>query len=292
MSNPNEPVTEQTSPVTDPAHRFPEANPDSALARRLRACREEGRPALIGYLPVGYPTVEESIAAAIELGNNGADVIELGVPYSDPVMDGPVIQEAAAMALENGFRVDQLFRAVREITAATDAVVVVMTYINPVLRRGMDRFAQELAEAGGAGIITPDLVPDEAGAWFEASRRHGLDRIFLAAPSSSAERLRMISRASSGFVYAVSVMGVTGARDSVSDAAERLVADLREHGAPMVCVGLGVSRREHVEEIGAYADGVIVGTALVRALGEGGPSAVGHLARELSGRVAEAGSPA
>ncbi|WP_129657790.1 tryptophan synthase subunit alpha [Rothia halotolerans] len=264
---------------------FPASDPDSRLAARLRECREQGRPALIGYLPVGYPTVEESIRAGIELGRNGADVIELGVPYSDPVMDGPVIQQATAIALENGFRVDDVFRAVREITEATDAVVVVMTYWNPVMRTGADAFSRRLAEAGGAGIITPDLVPDEAGEWFEASARHGLDRIFLAAPSSTPERLAMISRASGGFVYAVSVMGVTGARSSVSDLAERLVADLREAGAPAVCVGLGVSRREHVEEIGAYADGVIVGTALVRALGEGGPEAVGHLTRELAGRA-------
>ncbi|WP_269928222.1 tryptophan synthase subunit alpha [Kocuria massiliensis] len=275
------PSPEQLSAAT---RAFPRPNPDSRLAARLEKCREESRPALIGYLPVGYPTVDASIEAGIQLGNNGADIIELGIPYSDPVMDGPVIQEATAEALSRGFRVDDVFRAVREITAATDAVVVVMTYWNPVLRKGVDDFAGRLAEAGGSGIITPDLVPDEAGEWLEASDRHGLDRIFLAAPSSTVERLEMISRASSGFVYAVSVMGVTGARSSVSDVAEKLVADLRTAGAANVCVGLGVSRREHVEEIGQYADGVIVGTALVRALGAGGPEAVGALTRELSGR--------
>lgn len=262
---------------------FPAPNPDSKLAARLAACRAEGRAALIGYLPVGFPTVDESIEAAIEMGKNGADIIELGLPYSDPVMDGPVIQRATAQAIAHGFRTDDLMRAVREITEATDAVVVVMTYWNPVLRRGIDRFAQELAAAGGAGLITPDLVPDEAADWFEVSEKYGLDRIFLAALSSSPERLKMISQASSGFVYAVSVMGVTGARSSVSTAAEQLVADLHEAGAPAACVGLGVSRREHVEEIGAYADGVIVGTALVKALAEGGPAAVGALTRELAG---------
>lgn len=262
---------------------FPAPNPDSKLAARLAACRAEGRAALIGYLPVGFPTVDESIEAAIEMGKNGADIIELGLPYSDPVMDGPVIQRATAQAIARGFRTDDLMRAVREITEATDAVVVVMTYWNPVLRRGIDRFAQELAAAGGAGLITPDLVPDEAADWFEVSEKYGLDRIFLAALSSSPERLKMISQASSGFVYAVSVMGVTGARSSVSTAVEQLVADLHEAGAPAACVGLGVSRREHVEEIGAYADGVIVGTALVKALAEGGPAAVGALTRELAG---------
>lgn len=267
---------------------FPAPNPDSKLAARLAACKAEGRTAVIGYLPVGFPTVDESIEAAIEMGLNGADIIELGLPYSDPVMDGPVIQRATAQAIAKGFRTDDLMRAVREITQATNAVVVVMTYWNPVLRRGIDRFAQELAAAGGAGLITPDLVPDEASDWFEASEKYGLDRIFLAAPSSSPERLKIISQASSGFVYAVSVMGVTGARSSVSTAAEQLVADLREAGAPAACVGLGVSRREHVEEIGAYADGVIVGTALVKALAEGGPDAVGALTRELAGREVKA----
>ena len=264
---------------------FPPANPGSALAARLRECQQAGRAALIGYLPAGFPTVDESVAAAIELGNNGADIIELGVPYSDPVMDGPVIQQATGTALDNGFKLTQLFDAVRRITEATNAVVVVMTYWNPVLAYGVDRFASDLAAAGGAGIITPDLVPDEASEWFEASEKHGLDRIFLAALSSSQERLKTIAKASSGFVYAVSVMGVTGARASVSEATRSLVDDIRAAGAKHACGGLGVSTRAHVEEIGAYADGVIVGTALVKALQQGGPEAVGTLTRELAGRA-------
>ncbi|MFI7582506.1 tryptophan synthase subunit alpha [Kocuria sp. M1N1S27] len=262
-----------------------EADPDSRLAARIAECRAQGRPALVGYLPAGFPTVEESIEAAVALGANGADVIEIGIPYSDPVMDGPVIQHATTTALANGFRVADVFRVVRAVAERTEAVPVVMTYWNPVLQMGVDTFAARLAEAGGAGIITPDLIPDEAGDWFAASRAHGLDRIFLVAPSSSRERLDLVVKAASGFVYAVSVMGVTGARDAVSDVAEQLVADTRAAGAQHVCVGLGVSRREHVEEIGAYADGVIVGTALVKALADGGPEAVGALTRELAGRA-------
>ncbi|MFW0184919.1 tryptophan synthase subunit alpha [Rothia sp. CCM 9418] len=263
---------------------FPPAPAGSALKRRLEECREQGRAALIGYLPVGYPTVDESIQAAIALGRNGADIIELGVPYSDPVMDGPVIQKATAHAIENGFRLKDVFRAVHEITEATSAVVVVMTYWNPVLSYGVDEFARDLSAAGGAGIITPDLVPDEASAWFEASEKYQLDRVFLAAISSSDERLAMISRASSGFVYAVSVMGVTGMRQSVNNAASELVQHLRKADAPAVCVGLGVSRREHVEEIGQYADGVIVGTALVKALESDGVEGVAVLTRQLAGK--------
>lgn len=260
-------------------------NPGSRLAARIAECREQGRPALVGYLPAGFPTVEESVEAAVALGTNGADVIEIGIPYSDPVMDGPVIQHATTTALAQGFRVADVFRVVRAVAERTDAVPVVMTYWNPVLQMGVDTFAARLAEAGGAGIITPDLIPDEAAEWFAASQEHGLDRIFLVAPSSSRERLDLVCKASSGFVYAVSVMGVTGARDAVSDVAEQLVADTRAAGAQHVCVGLGVSRREHVEEIGRYADGVIVGTALVKALADGGAQAVGALARELAGRA-------
>ena len=230
---------------------FPTSNPDSPLAARLTECEKQGRAALIGYLPVGFPTLDESIDAAIALGNNGADIIELGVPYSDPVMDGPVIQKATGVALENGFKLPHLFEAVRRITEATDAVVVVMTYWNPVLAYGVKNFARDLVAAGGAGMITPDLVPDEASAWFEASDEYGLDRIFLAALSSSPERT--------------------------------LVADIKAAGAPRACVGLGVSTRAHVEEIGAYADGVIVGTALVKALASGGVDAVAKLTRELAG---------
>lgn len=274
----------QAAPFTVLDGSFPAPNAQSPLVARLAECEKQGRAALIGYLPVGFPTLDESIDAAIALGNNGADIIELGVPYSDPVMDGPVIQKATGVALENGFKLPQLFEAVRRITEATDAVVVVMTYWNPVLAYGVKNFARDLAAAGGAGMITPDLVPDEASLWFEASDEYGLDRIFLAALSSSPERLATIAKASSGFVYAVSVMGVTGARTSVSEAARTLVADIKAAGAPRACVGLGVSTRAHVEEIGEYADGVIVGTALVKALASGGVEAVAKLTRELAGR--------
>ncbi|WP_330446750.1 tryptophan synthase subunit alpha [Kocuria rhizophila] len=280
--------TPETAPTGLAARILPAGLTDrgeSALSRRIEQCRDEGRPALVGYLPAGYPNLEESVAAAVALGRNGADVIEIGIPYSDPVMDGPVIQAATTQSLANGFHVADVFTVVRAVAEQTDAVPVVMTYWNPVLQTGMDEFARRLAEAGGAGIITPDLIPDEAGQWFAASEEHGLDRIFLVAPSTTRERMDMTVAAASGFLYAVSVMGVTGARDEVSSAAEDVVARARAAGAQRVCVGLGVSRREHVLEIGRYADGVIVGTALVRALGEGGPEAVGRLAAELAGRA-------
>lgn len=254
-------------------------------AQKIAAARAEGRPALIGYLPAGYPDVATSIEAAVALAENGVDVIEIGIPYSDPVMDGQVIQEATVQALANGFKVPQIFEIVRGITERTDAAVMVMTYWNPVLRLGVDEFARRFAEAGGAGLITPDLVPDEAAEWMEASEKHGLERVFLIAPSSTEARVQRTVDASSGFVYCVSLMGVTGARSEVSSAAQAVVDAAHKAGAENACVGLGVSRREHVEEIGAYADGVIVGTALVAALRDGGVPAVGALAAELSGRA-------
>ncbi|WP_396276806.1 tryptophan synthase subunit alpha [Glutamicibacter creatinolyticus] len=254
-------------------------------AQKIAAAKAEGRPALIAYLPAGFPDVATTIDAAVAVAKNGVDIIEIGIPYSDPVMDGEVIQQATTQALANGFKVSQIFEIIAGITARCDAAVMVMTYWNPVLRMGVEEFARRFAEAGGSGLITPDLVPDEAGEWVAASEKYDLERVFLIAPSSSQARVKMTVQASSGFVYCVSVMGVTGARSEVSAAAQDVVAAAHAAGAENACVGLGVSRREHVQQIGAYADGVIVGTALVAALRDGGVEAVGALAAELSGRA-------
>ncbi len=245
-----------------------------------------GRAALVGYLPLGFPDVATSVRAAVEMVNHGVDVIEIGLPYSDPVMDGPVIQDAVEHALAGGTRVRDVFGAVEEI-AATGAPVLVMTYWNPVLRYGVDAFARDVAAAGGAGLITPDLIPDEGAEWIAASDAYDLDRVFLVAPSSTPERLALTAGASRGFVYAASTMGVTGERTTVGARAEQLVADTRAAGAEHVCVGLGVSRPEQAQEIGRYADGVIVGSAFVRALAQGtdtdaGVRAVGEVARGLA----------
>lgn len=239
----------------------------ASSTRALEAARQEGRAALVGYLPLGYPSVAGSVRAARAMVEAGVDVVELGVPYSDPGMDGPVIQAAADHALRGGTRVADVFDAVSAI-AETGAPVLVMTYINPVLKYGTAAFARDLAAAGGAGLITPDLIPDEAGEWIEASDRHDLDRVFLVAPSSTPERLAMTAGACRGFVYAASTMGVTGTRASVGAGAAELVSRTRATGAPRVCVGLGVSTADQAHEVASYADGVIVGSALVKALGD------------------------
>ncbi|GAB2478059.1 tryptophan synthase subunit alpha [Promicromonospora xylanilytica] len=237
----------------------------SDLIDRLR--EQENRPALVGYLPVGFPTVDRSIEAVRTLIDSGVDIVELGLPYTDPVLDGPVVQQAAQTALDAGARVRDVFRVLRELTDyAPHVPVLVMTYWNPVLKYGADAFARDLAAAGGAGLITPDLIPDEGPDWIAASTAHGLDRVFLVAPSSTPERLKLTVGATRGFVYAASLMGVTGVRSEVGSRAEQLVADTRAAGAVNVCVGLGVSTGAQAEEIGRYADGVIVGSALVRPL--------------------------
>jgi tryptophan synthase alpha chain len=242
----------------------------------------EAAGALVGYLPAGFPDLRTSIDAAVALAGNGVDVIELGLPYSDPVMDGAVIQAATQRALAGGFRLRDGFAAVREITRQVDVPVLVMTYWNPVLQYGVDRFADDLLEAGGAGLITPDLIPDEGADWLAASDRTGLDRVFLAAPSSTDARLRATVERSRGFVYAVSTMGITGARSDVDVAARTLVGRLREAGATSACVGLGISSAAQVAEVLEYADGAIVGSALVKTLADGGVAEVGRVAAELA----------
>jgi len=271
----------------------------SVTARRLLELRAEGRAGLVAYLPVGFPTVERSIEAALAVVESGVDVLELGVPYTDPVMDGPVIQAAAQAALDGGVRVADVFRVVAAVTERTGGrvPVLVMTYWNPVLRYGVDAFARDLAAAGGAGLITPDLIPDEGRAWLDASEEHGLDRVFLVAPSSTPERLALTVRASRGFVYAASTMGVTGVREEVGPQAARLVADTRAAGADLVCVGLGVSTGRQASEVGRYADGVIVGSAFVRPMLADAPwderlAAVRAVGAELAAGVRSARSGA
>lgn len=257
----------------------------SAVTDALAKAKAEGRAALIGYLPVGYPTVELSIEGMRAMVAGGCDVIEVGVPYSDPVMDGPTIQAAAEPAVAAGVGIGDALRAVAAVAQAGGAAVI-MSYWNPIDRYGVARFATDLAASGGSGVITPDLIPDEGADWIAAAETHGLDRVFLVAPSSTDARIVSTAAASRGFVYAAAVMGVTGTRDSVSSAAKELVSRVRRLAPDVsVCVGLGVSTGAQAAEIGAFADGVIVGSAFVRRLldspDEDGVRAVGELAREL-----------
>jgi tryptophan synthase alpha chain len=258
----------------------------SQLADVLAAAREENRSALIGYLPVGYPDVPTSIEAMTALVVGGADVIEVGVPYSDPGMDGPAIQAAVDPAARAGVGMADVLTAVRAVRDA-GAVAVVMSYWNPIEKYGVSRFAADLSAAAGAGAITPDLIPDEASEWLDASDQNDLDRVFLVAPSSTDARVISTAKASRGFVYAASTMGVTGVRSAVSDTATKLVARVRALAPNIaVCVGLGVSNADQAAEVAAFADGVIVGSAFVKCLLDApnavGVAAAGRLAAELA----------
>jgi len=230
----------------------------------------DGRAALVGYLPAGFPTVAGGIAALQAMVDAGCDVIEVGLPYSDPVMDGPTIQRAAQQALEAGVRIRDVLATV-EAVAATGTPTLVMTYWNPIERYGVERFATDLADSGGAGLITPDITPDARTDWTAAADAHDLDKVYLVAPSSTDERIAMTVKACRGFVYATAVMGVTGARTTTSDLAgplvERTKAALSSlHSDLPVAVGLGVSTGDQAAEVAAFADGVIVGSAFVRTL--------------------------
>jgi tryptophan synthase alpha chain len=244
--------------------------------------RAENRAVLVGYLPAGYPDKNTSMAAIDAMIDGGVDLVEVGLPYSDPVMDGPLIQAAVEKALASGMRVHDVFDVVR--ASAARVPTVVMTSWNPVERHGVDAFAAALAEAGGSGLITPDITPDEASAWMDASKVHGLDRIFLVAPSSTDARIAMTANASSGFLYATAVMGVTGTREATSSAAPVLVERVRAASDIPVGVGLGISTGAQAAEVAKYADAVIVGSALVRQV-DNGLDAVRELAAELRAGV-------
>lgn len=258
----------------------------TSIADLFAATKAEGRAALVGYLPAGFPTVAGAIDAMTAMVEGGCDLIEVGFPYSDPLMDGPVIQRAAELSLAGGTRARDVIETVAAV-AKTSAPTVVMSYWNPIEAYGVDRFAADLRAAGGAGVITPDLIPDEADRWISASDANDLDRIFLVAPSSTDARIVSTAKATSGFVYAASTMGVTGERTSVGSAAAALVSRVRSATDLPVCVGLGVSSGDQAAEIAHFADGVIVGSAFVRALlnepdPAKGPAAVRALAAELA----------
>lgn len=258
----------------------------SVVRETIAARKNVGSGALIGYLPIGFPDIDTSIEAAVALVESGVDILELGLPYSDPVMDGTAIQKATQQALANGFKLRHGIEAVEAISARTHAPILVMTYWNPIVQYGIERFATDLKAAGGAGLITPDLIPDEATDWLAASDVTGMDRVFLAAPSSTDDRLVQSVESSRGFVYAVSTMGITGARADVDNAARTLVGRLRAAGASIdttpACVGVGISTPEQVREVLGYADGAIVGSALVTALADGGVPLLARAASALA----------
>ncbi len=262
------------------------------VAEHIRAVNDTGRAALIIYLPAGYPDMEtsqECLEAAVE---GGADVLEIGFPYSDPLMDGPAIQAANQVALDAGYTPEDDFAMCERLTGGIDVPALVMTYYNIAWHYGhADRlgdFAAAAAASGLAGVILPDLPAAEGGPWRAIAAEAGLDTVFLASPTSTDPRIAAVAEASTGFVYATSTLGVTGVRQSLSAAAAPLVERIRAATDRPVCVGIGVSTADHAREVAGFADGVIVGSAAVRAAGEDGPKGVKRLVEQLAAGVREA----
>jgi tryptophan synthase alpha chain len=259
-----------------------EVTPAERLEDAFRAGREARRALLMPYLVTGYPDGDTFVALARAAAEAGADVLELGIPFSDPIMDGPVIQRASTAVLEAGLRIDEALRLIERAATESGIPTVVMTYYNIVFRRGTTEFAEEVARSGACGVIVPDLVVEEAQEWCAACTKAGIAPVMIAAPTSGPDRLRALADHTRGFVYAASTLGVTGLRDALSDRAQTLVASLRVVTTKPIAVGIGVSSAEHAREVARYADGVIVGTAIVKAIDSPDPvAAVGKLVREL-----------
>lgn len=255
-------TNEATTPSGQPLGISHKPSRTKAMFSEFKA---QNKPAFIGYLPYGFPNPDDSLTALRTMVDHGVDAVEIGLPYSDPVMDGSVIQAASQIALDNGETIANVFKAV-ETVANAGGVPLIMSYWNLIYHYGVERFATDFENAGGAGLITPDLIPDEAGEWIEASDRHGLDRIFLVSPDSADSRLEVVAKNTRGFVYAAARMGVTGERSTIDASPQALVERTRNAGAENVCVGIGVSTAEQGAKVGAYADGVIVGSALVHTM--------------------------
>ncbi|TAN29612.1 MAG: tryptophan synthase subunit alpha [Actinomycetota bacterium] len=236
-----------------------------ALEKALTDKKNSGRKLLVPYINAGFGNWVEAIHAVIDAG---ADAVEVGIPFSDPIMDGPIIQEASQKALEAGVTPAGILSDLRR--SSFEVPLAVMTYYNIVHHAGHDRFAKELAECGVAGSIIPDLQLDEAGEWMKSARENGIDNVMLAAPSTSPERLRRLADNSHGFVYGVGLMGVTGVRNSLAESASEIARRLKEYTSKPVLVGVGVSTADQAIQVSRIADGVIVGSALVRRLLAGG----------------------
>lgn len=259
---------------------------NTPLEQLFTRVRAENRAALIAYIPAGFPTKQDCHRVIQAFVEGGVDAIEIGFPYSDPVMDGPTIQAAAVTALANGTGAEDVFAAL-EVASNAGVPSVVMTYWNPIEKFGVEKFASKIKSHGGSGVIHPDITIEESSQWLAAAQSAEINPIYVVAPSTNDARLAAVTSRTGGFIYAASTMGVTGARTSISSGARDLVARIRKVSDLPVAVGLGVSTREQARDVATYADGVIVGSAFVKAIldaptVDAGISAVTALARELS----------
>jgi tryptophan synthase alpha chain len=250
------------------------------IEQTFRRCKRRGRAALIPFIVAGDPDLETTEALVIKMAESGADIIELGVPYSDPLADGPTIQAASQRALQKGANLEGVFGLAKKLKEITPPLVL-LTYFNPIFRYGLKAFAGNCQESGIGGVIIPDLPPEEARPWIEEARKLGVDTIFLAAPTSPPERIRLVSKFSRGFIYYVSITGVTGARGKLPEELKSSVQRIKEESKKPVAVGFGISTPEQAKEVSRFADGVIVGSAVVKIVEEVGKN------DNLAGRVGD-----
>ncbi len=250
----------------------------SRIGERFRRLRAQGRKGFVAFVTAGEPSLDRTVEIARDMEEAGVDVLELGVPFSDPLADGPIIQRSSERALARGVTLARVLDAARRIRKTSDLPLLLFSYFNPLLRFGLPALAREAAAAGVDGVLVTDLPPEEADGWLEVARGAGLDTVFLAAPTSPDERLRRVAGASRGFVYAISRTGVTGERDALSDDARPLLARIKALTPEPVALGFGISSPEQVAAAASVADAVVVGSALVRFLEE-------HPGGDVAGQV-------
>jgi tryptophan synthase alpha chain len=240
----------------------------SRIEKKFAELKDKGGKALIAYIMAGDPSLEDTERLIIELEKAGADLIELGIPFSDPLADGPTIQKAAARALEQGVSLRDVFDLVKRVRKVSQVPIIFMSYYNPVFKYGEEKFVTDAVKAGIDGIIVPDLPPEEAGSLTAFARGKGLNTIFLLAPTSDEDRIKTVCKTSTGFIYYVSLTGVTGTREGISKDIKEMVKKIKAHTKNPVAVGFGISRPEQAREISSWADGVIVGSAIVKVIEE------------------------
>ncbi len=260
----------------------------SAISAKFSELKGKARRAFVPFVTAGDPDLEMTIRLIPELERAGSDIVELGIPFSDPVADGPVIQRSSERALKHGYHLADYLSAVKSIRRESAVPIVLFSYFNPILQYGLERLAQDARSAGVDGILVTDMIPEESDAWCACLERHELDPIFLAAPTSNDRRVELIARCSRGFIYLVSRTGITGQQENLSDSIGPTLQRVRRHSALPIAVGFGVSRPEHVREIWKIADGAVVGSAIVAQIERRGhspdlPSQIAAFCRWLTG---------
>lgn len=241
----------------------------SRIAETFKSLKKNGKKAMIAYIMAGDPTIKATESYIMDLSSSGADIIELGVPFTDPLADGPTIQRAAERALQQGVTLQEVIACVSRVRERVNTPLILMTYYNPVFKLGIKHFVSRAVKAGVDGVIVPDLIPDEAGDLIASSRKHKLDTIFLLAPTSTSDRIHRVARASTGFIYYVSITGITGSSLSFNDKMKSTLGLIRRSTSKPTVVGFGISNPAEASTAASLSDGIVIGSAIVKRIAEG-----------------------